>query len=170
MFVKTMLRYEIIPVFKDQKKLIMVSKIENCYYHSSIDLSLIDQPNLASQFAKKVAPCIIRHYEQNRELPEKLVFAFACMIHCYKNHFYHSTTPIKSTCIIGLMYNLWSVKRQKIDSYHTLVYTILSCESHWKINLNEIPGLAETITQRLIRLEKVSFEFNISDIIGRVYT
>lgn len=111
--------------------------------------------NSMSKFETRDLPSLLEFAKRKSVLPKKLVFSLAALIEFYKGK--RGTEDIKladDDHILELYKELWANCDGTEAGYKKLVTTVLGYEKNWKMNLNEVEGLTEAVTENLIKIEK----------------
>lgn len=104
--------------------------------------------NSNSKFETRVLPSILQYKELKGQLPERLTFAFACLITLYKGEYVGSKMEINdSKEILDMYHKLWEECDNNKEDIVNLVSSVLSKEEIWKFDLNTVEGLTEKVSQ-----------------------
>ncbi|MDF4202305.1 tagaturonate reductase [Maribacter sp. SA7] len=110
--------------------------------------------NSISKFKVRVLPSLLKYIEIKGALPNKIVFAFACLIRFYKGDFNGNRLPVNDDENIVLeMVLIW-----KSRSLHEVVAKILGKEDYWGQDLNSIENLGNAITNYIKFIEEFGIE------------
>ena len=118
------------------------------HYLSSIAL------NSMSKFETRVLPSLLEYKRRTGKLPRLLVFSLAALIAYYRGECNGNTYEIKdSSDIVDLYRSLWG--NPDIANYpREVVEKVLAYEKNWKMNLNDVEGLTESVTKYLTMIVK----------------
>lgn len=95
--------------------------------------------NSISKYKVRVLPSLLKYYEINSRLPDRLVFALAALICFYRGEWNGEPTPLNdSEEIISFIRQAWET-----GNVQQTVQKILANKTFWGQNLGAIPGLAE---------------------------
>jgi tagaturonate reductase len=118
--------------------------------HALSDIAL----NSISKFKVRVLPSLLQHYNDNKQLPTNLTFAFACLIQFYKGDWNGKALPIKDTPeIVQEFKSAW-----ELSNLESVSNAILSNEEFWGEDLTKIDGLSEDIVFALSEIEANGLE------------
>jgi tagaturonate reductase len=115
--------------------------------------------NSMSKFETRDLPSLLEFAKRKGELPKKLVFSLAALIEFYKGK--RGEEDIKladDKDILDLYKELWTNCDGSEEAYRNLVTAVLGHEVNWKMNLNEINGLTDAVTENLIKIEKLGIK------------
>jgi tagaturonate reductase len=115
--------------------------------------------NSMSKFETRDLPSLLEFAKRKGELPKKLVFSLAALIEFYKGK--RGKEDIKladDKDILDLYKELWTNCDGSEEAYRNLVTAVLAYEVNWKMNLNEIKGLTDAVTENLIKIEKLGIK------------
>jgi tagaturonate reductase len=156
-FIEGIIYEEIIPILDLPKDELVtfakdvLDRFANPYIHHYLTSIAL---NSMSKFKTRNLPSLLDYYSQRKELPKRLVFSFSALIAFYKGK--RGEEEIKLTDdehITELFENLWSQYESTEIELKEIVYSVLGYEQHWGLNLNDIPGLTDTVTNDLIQIE-----------------
>lgn len=95
--------------------------------------------NSISKFQVRVLPSLLEFVARKNALPKNLVHSFAALIVFYRGSYKGEKTPVKDTEeVMAFFREMW-----KNNNITLMVREILSNQSLWKKDLNEVPKLAE---------------------------
>ena len=110
--------------------------------------------NSISKFKVRVLPSLLSYEEKHKELPVHLTFAFACLIRFYKGEWKGTMLPVQDDAgLIAELKSIW-----ELDSYNEIATKVLKNKEYWDEDLNNIPGLTESIAQALNLIETSGIE------------
>jgi tagaturonate reductase len=115
--------------------------------------------NSMSKFETRDLPSLLEFAKRKGELPKKLVFSLAALIEFYKGK--RGKEDIKladDKDILDLYKELWTNCDGSQEAYRNLVTAVLAYEVNWKMNLNEINGLTDAVTENLMKIEKLGIK------------
>jgi tagaturonate reductase len=115
--------------------------------------------NSMSKFETRDLPSLLEFAKRKGELPKKLVFSIAALIEFYKGKRGEEDIKLaddKDT--LDLYKELWINCDGSEEAYKNLVTAVLAYEVNWKMNLNEINGLTDAVTENLIKIEKLGIK------------
>lgn len=111
--------------------------------------------NSMSKFETRVLPSILGYIENEKKLPTKLLFSFAALIKFYKGERDGQKINLSDNHkYLELYSKLWSNYDGSEKYLDYIVETILGLKELWKLDLNEIEGLKDLVTEYLICMEK----------------
>lgn len=106
--------------------------------------------NSMSKYETRVLPTLIEYYEANNKLPQKLVFSLAALMAFYKGNRGSEVIDLKDDeDILALYKEVWTEYDKKVIDLSEVVKTVLGYKKNWKMDLNEIPGLADQVSEYL---------------------
>lgn len=151
-FLKKALKEEIIPSLDMDKQELetfaadVLDRFRNPYiHHLLLPISL----NSFSKFETRVLPTLLAYQEQNNEIPQRLSFALAAMLYFYRGKRNLEEIPVNdSQDVMDLMKLEWAAMKSELE-FGSLVKNVLAYDKVWKRDLNEVPGLCETVTESL---------------------
>jgi len=138
----------------------VIERFANPYIkHHLLSISL----NSVAKFKTRVLPSILDYLKIKNKLPDVLVFSFASLIAFYKG------THINDNCLIGnragnnyqicddiniLEYfkDFWSTSYSNMEDLKNAVRKILSNKSWWEMDLNDIDGLNDKVSEYLFNI------------------
>lgn len=95
--------------------------------------------NSISKYRVRVLPSLLKYYDMNSRLPDRLVFALAALICFYSGEWNGEPTPLNDSEEVTSFIRLaW-----KAGNVQQTVQTILGNNTFWGEDLDAIPGLAE---------------------------
>ena len=152
-FIDTAIDQEIIPAIDmDKKELIdfknaVIDRFKNPYVkHMLIDIAL----NSTSKYKTRILPQVLEMHKKTGKLSKKLLFSLAALIRFYKGVRENgdSINLRDDAKFLDLYKKLWET-----SDYKHIVTTILGMKEHWNIDLNEIPGMTDLVTQYLTSID-----------------
>ncbi len=152
-FIKEAISDEIIPTLEQSREELqnfaeaVMDRFKNPFMkHYLMSISL----NAMSKFKTRVLPSIFRYQEINQKLPRRLVFSLAALIAFYKGERAGEQIDVKDDAeILALYKGLWSAYDGTRQSLELIVKEVLGYEKIWEMNLNNIHGLHEQVTDDL---------------------
>lgn len=97
--------------------------------------------NSISKFRVRVLPSLLEYVYRNNSLPKNLVHSFAALIVFYRGIYKGEKTPVKDTEeVMKFFQEMWKERDPA-----NMVSLILSNQSLWGQDLNEVPQLAEKL-------------------------
>jgi len=107
--------------------------------------------NSISKFKTRLLPSLLQYQTQKGQLPERIVFALACLIQFYKGNYQDIETPVQDDpATMDFFKKVW---KEHGKDKSKLVKQVLSKITFWDMNLSNIPGLQELLTDFLIEME-----------------
>lgn len=122
--------------------------------------------NSMSKYKTRDLPSLTEYLKRKGELPRKLVFSLAALIEFYKGK--RGNEDIKladDEHILELYKNLWSECDGSESGLKTLVTKVLAYDRNWGMDLNEIEGLTQAVTDNLILIEKVGMKEAVKSVL-----
>ncbi|WP_026883061.1 tagaturonate reductase [Clostridium akagii] len=115
--------------------------------------------NSMSKFETRDLPSLLKYTEIKGELPKKLVFSLSSLIYFYKGIRGEEQIKLSDDDYILEFYkNLWENCDGTVEGIRKLVEEVLGYENIWKMNLNRIEGLTESITKNIFNIEKLGIK------------
>lgn len=157
-FIRRAIFGEIVPSIKGDK--IELEKYANevldRFRNPSIEHELISiSLNSFSKFKTRVLPSILAYYGATNQLPELLTVSFASLIYFYKGDRFGTRIPLKDDeKVLALLSNLWNDCDGSVEAANTLVKKVLSNQELWSDDLTLIPGLTESISNKLFKIQQ----------------
>ncbi len=156
-FINTAIFKEIIPTLElDEAELkefanAVLDRFRNPFIrHELASIAL----NSFSKFKVRVLPSLLQYQNTFGQLPLRLTFAFACLLRFYKGEWKGRKLPIEDAAAIQEhLAELWA----QGDIKH-LVKEVLSNETYWEYDLNQIEGLASAMAIALEAIEEKGVE------------
>lgn len=140
--------------------------------HKWLDISL----NSTSKFKTRVLPSLVQHIEEYDKVPERLSFALAALI-----HFYHGTELEDGKLAAyrngekylirddrkALEYfaDLWTKLEAEDISLAELGEDVLANQDFWGRDLNELPGLRDSLISNLKLIKKEGMKASLEKLI-----
>ncbi|MEL7161177.1 MAG: tagaturonate reductase [Bacteroidota bacterium] len=111
-------------------------------HHKLLDISL----NSTSKFRTRLLPSLLAYQEKFGKLPEGIVTALAALIRFYSGERNGEAIPLRDAADrIDFFREEWGKEQPKIE----LAREILGKEDWWGQDLNTVPGLTETVGEKL---------------------
>lgn len=141
----------------------IIERFQNPYVkHYLMSIAL----NSMSKYKTRDLPSLTEYLKRKGELPRKLVFSLAALIEFYKGK--RGNEDIKladDEHILELYKNLWSECDGSESGLKTLVTKVLAYYRNWGMDLNEIDGLTQAVTDNLILIEKVGMKEAVKSVL-----
>ncbi|WP_411679179.1 tagaturonate reductase [Clostridium thailandense] len=167
-FIKGVIYDEIIPTLdlpEDELKYFAGAVLERFmnpfvnHYLMSIAL------NSMSKFETRDLPSLLEYINRKGEIPKKLVFSLAALIEFYKGKRGEEEIKLADDAeILDLYKATWESYDGTQEGLKNVVVTILSYEKNWKINLNEVQGLTDAVTNYLIKIENLGIKEALKEV------
>jgi tagaturonate reductase len=142
----------------------VIERFMNPYVkHFLMSISL----NSMSKYKTRDLPSLLEYINRKNELPEKLVFALAALIVFYKGK--RGTEDIKladDQDILDLYKEQWAAYDGTIESVRTIVTNVLGYKKNWEMDLNEVPGLTDAVTNYLFEIETKGMQQAVEAVLG----
>ncbi|MFK7983942.1 MAG: tagaturonate reductase [Saprospiraceae bacterium] len=130
-------------------------------HHQLISISL----NCTSKFKTRVLPSILAYHQKTGQLPKRLIFALASMIHFYKGENNGQPIPLKDDATaIAFLQGLWQECDGSATAFTTLAKKVLQWEQNWGQDLSLIEGFVEELSHSLISIEEIGIKDAISNL------
>lgn len=121
--------------------------------------------NSMSKFETRDLPSLIEYVNRKGKLPKKLCFSLAALIEFYKGKRGEENIELADNeDILNLYKSLWENYDGTEAGLKNIVSTVLSYEKNWKMNLNAIEGLTDTVTNYLSKIEKLGIKEAIKEV------
>lgn len=141
----------------------IIERFQNPYVkHYLMSIAL----NSMSKYKTRDLPSLTEYLKRKGELPRKLVFSLAALIEFYKGK--RGNEDIKladDEHILELYKNLWPECDGSESGLKTLVTKVLAYDRNWGMDLNEIEGLTQAVTDNLILIEKVGMKEAVKSVL-----
>jgi tagaturonate reductase len=121
--------------------------------------------NSMSKYETRDLPSLLEYVNRKGELPKKLVFSLAALIEFYKGK--RGEEDIKladDEDILELYKSVWGKYDGTEAGLRNVVTTVLGYEKNWKMNLNEVQGLTDAVTNYLIKIEKLGIKEALKEV------
>lgn len=106
--------------------------------------------NSMSKYETRVLPTLLEYNKANGELPTKLVFSLASLMAFYKGQRGSETIDVKDDeDILELYKGAWGAYDKNEIELKQVVEKVLAYKKNWKMDLNEVTGLNEKVTEYL---------------------
>lgn len=168
-YVRELIFYEIVPTLDlPHDELVqfgndIIERFQNPYVkHYLMSIAL----NSMSKYKTRDLPSLTEYLKRKGELPRKLVFSLAALIEFYKGK--RGNEDIKladDEHILELYKNLWSECDGSESGLKTLVTKVLAYDRNWGMDLNEIEGLTQAVTDNLILIEKAGMKEAVKSVL-----
>lgn len=106
--------------------------------------------NSTTKFQTRLLPSLLAYYEQTGQLPERIVFAFACLIRFYKGSWQSETTPVQDD---ANYLTAWQAIWKNSTSSAEMSQNVLARTDFWGQDLNTLNDLNSRLTHYLEALE-----------------
>lgn len=141
----------------------IIERFQNPYVkHYLMSIAL----NSMSKYKTRDLPSLTEYLKRKGELPRKLVYSLAALIEFYKGK--RGNEDIKladDEHILELYKNLWSECDGSESGLKTLVTKVLAYDRNWGMDLNEIEGLTQSVTDNLILIEKAGMKEAVKSVL-----
>ncbi|EDT76939.1 tagaturonate reductase [Clostridium butyricum] len=141
----------------------IIERFQNPYVkHYLMSIAL----NSMSKYKTRDLTSLTEYLKRKGELPRKLVFSLAALIEFYKGK--RGNEDIKladDEHILELYKNLWSECDGSESGLKTLVTKVLAYDRNWGMDLNEIEGLTQAVTDNLILIEKAGMKEAVKSVL-----
>jgi tagaturonate reductase len=115
--------------------------------------------NSMSKFETRDLPSLLEYISRKGELPERLVFSLAALIEFYKGKRGEEDIKLADDADILDLYKLaWESFDGTEKGLRKVVVSVLGYEKNWKMNLNEIKGLTDAVTNYLVSIESLGIK------------
>jgi tagaturonate reductase len=161
-YVKDVIFEEIIPTLDLSKEELedfanaVIDRFRNPFIkHYLMSISL----NSMSKFETRVLPSLLEYKNRKGQLPSRLVFSLAALISFYKGERNGEKIAVSDDKEIMEVYSsLWGAYDGSEENLVKIVKEILALEKVWKMDLNKVEGLAEKVSDYLIKIEKLGMK------------
>jgi tagaturonate reductase len=161
-YVKDVIFEEIIPTLDLSKEELedfanaVIDRFRNPFIkHYLMSISL----NSMSKFETRVLPSLLEYKNRKGQLPSRLVFSLAALISFYKGERNGEKIDVSDDKEIMEIYcGLWGAYDGSEENLVKIVKEILALEKVWKMDLNKVEGLAEKVSDYLIKIEKLGMK------------
>lgn len=112
--------------------------------------------NSMSKFETRDLPSLLEYVNRKGTLPNKLCFSLAALIEFYKGKRGDENIALKDgQDILDLYKSLWSEHDGSNESLRNIVKNVLGYKANWKMDLNEVQGLTDKVSDYLIDIENL---------------
>ena len=119
-----------------------------------------------SKYETRDLPSLLEYVNRKGELPKKLVFSLAALIEFYKGKRGEENIALADDQdILDLYKSAWEGCDGSEAGLRNLVSTVLGYEKNWKMNLNDVAGLTEAVTNYLIKIESLGMNEAVKQLI-----
>jgi tagaturonate reductase len=158
-YMKELVYEEVVPVLQGEKDELIafahkiLERFSNPYIrHQWQSIAL----NAMSKWETRNLPTVLKYYKAFGKLPQHQVFSLAAMIAYFKGKVNGQSYPMQDEpWILDFYQEAWAECDGSFDSIEKLVEKVLALEKVWKQDLNQIPGLADTVSHYLSLIEQV---------------
>lgn len=155
-FVKSLIYEEIIPTLELPEEELrsfaaaVLERFQNPYVqHHVMSIAL----NSVSKFKTRDLPTLVTYAKEQGALPKKLVFSFAALIAFYHGKRGEETIQLAdSQDVLEQFAELWKACDGTREGLKQLVTSVLASKDRWGMDLNEIGGLTEQMTNDLYEI------------------
>lgn len=106
--------------------------------------------NSLSKFQTRLLPSVLQYVHQKQQLPKRLVASLAATMVFYRGQYVGKVIQLSdSPDILALFEGQWSAYDAGTKPLSQVVESVLSYETLWKMDLNQIPGLSERLCQNI---------------------
>ncbi len=131
--------------------------------HYLLNISL----NSFSKFETRVLPSIVEYRERTGKLPKRLVFSLAALIAFYQGIRDGEHFEIKDNeDVLSLFNYLWDMADTSEINLRFIATTVLAYEMNWKMNLNDIDGFREMLSDYLILIERKGMRDALKEVLA----
>lgn len=122
--------------------------------------------NSMSKYETRDLPSLLEYVKIKGELPKRLVFSLAALIEFYKGKRGEETIKLNDDeDILELYKAAWGNCDGSDEGLKNVVTTVLAYEKNWKMDLNEVAGLTDSVTEYLIKIEKLGIKEAIKEVL-----
>ncbi len=156
-FVNDLIFEEIIPTLDLSKDELVsygaavLDRFKNPYiHHLLINISL----NSNAKYETRVLPSVLEYQKRKGILPKRMVFALAALIMLFRGKYNNLTFDLKDNQVLLNMYQeLWKNYDGTTKGIEKIVTTVLKRQDIWKIDLNNVEGLASLTSYYLKNID-----------------
>ena len=114
--------------------------------HQLLSISL----NSMSKFNTRLMPTLNDYVDKGLALPEKLIFSFASLLFFYRGKRGGEIIPLSDDPqVLEVLANQWQAWEKGDTTLEQLVAQVLAMEFVWGRDLNQVSGLAQSLTRHL---------------------
>lgn len=122
--------------------------------------------NSMSKFETRDLPSLLQYVKVKGKLPKRLVFSLAALIEFYKGKRGEENINLADDDhVLELYKEQWSNCDGSDEALKELVTSVLAYERVWKMDLNEVQGLTDTVTHYLISIEKLGIKEALKEVL-----
>lgn len=140
-----------------------IERFQNPYVkHYLMSIAL----NSMSKYKTRDLPSLIEYLERKGELPKKLVFSLAALVEFYKGKRGEEDIKLVDDAqILDLYKKLWSECDGSKEGLKKLVSEVFAYDKNWGMDLNEIEGLTDAVTEDLALIEKLGMKEAVKSVL-----
>ena len=140
-----------------------IERFQNPYVkHYLMSIAL----NSMSKYKTRDLPSLIEYLERKGELPKKLVFSLAALVEFYKGKRGEEDIKLADDAqILDLYKKLWSECDGSKEGLKKLVSEVFAYDKNWGMDLNEIEGLTDAVTEDLALIEKLGMKEAVKSVL-----
>lgn len=122
--------------------------------------------NSMSKFETRDLPSLLEFIKIKGELPKRLVFSLAALIEFYKGKRGEEIIKLSDDeDVLELYKTAWDKCNGSELALRNVVTTVLKYKKVWKMDLNEVQGLAEAVAHYLINIEKIGIHEALKEVL-----
>ena len=122
--------------------------------------------NALSKWETRCLPSLIEYTRNTGTLPQKMMFSLAALIAYYKGELNDEKYALNDDqSHLDFFNNLWSKFDGSTESFPELTKNALAYDDLWKMDLNEIDGLTQSVTSYLRQIEQVGMKNAIKSVL-----
>ncbi|MCB2290582.1 tagaturonate reductase [Clostridium sp. CS001] len=168
-FIKNTIYEEIIPTLdlpEEELKYyaeVVLERFMNPFVkHYLMSISL----NSMSKFETRDLPSLLEYVKTKGELPKRLVFSLAALIEFYKGKRGEETINLSDDAdVLELYKTAWDNCDGSEVNLREVVTSVLAYQKLWKMDLNEVKGLTQAVTDYLINIEKLGIQEALKEVL-----
>ena len=168
-YVRDVIYEEIIPTLDlSREELVefadaIIERFQNPYVtHYLMSIAL----NSMSKYKTRDLPSLIEYLKRKGTLPKKLVFSLSALIEFYKGKRGAEDIQLSDDAdILDLYKGLWSNYDGSDQGLKNIVTSVLAYERNWGMNLNDITGLTDKVTEYLSLIETAGMKEAIKSVL-----
>lgn len=115
--------------------------------------------NSMSKYETRVLPTLLEYNEKNNKLPDKLVFSLASLMAFYKGYRGDVAIDLQDDAhVLELYKGVWADYDQEKITLQEVVERVLAYTPIWHMDLNDVPGLTDKVTDYLSLILEAGME------------
>ncbi len=124
--------------------------------------------NALSKWETRCLPSLIDYKANTGALPQKIVFSLAALISYYKGEVEGQSYSLTDDQVhLDFFNQLWAETNNSPEEVFELTQKALAYKQLWKMDLNEVEGLAQAVSSYIYLIEQVGMKKAIKAVLGK---